>query len=241
MFGGRCALIQIEREGTSGWCRGRPLSKSVLGVVGKRVQAQLASFLPASQPPHDRLSEKRNSKQHKAPTNQLTRDRGGWSPLTFHYITTCFPPNFTPFNQHQRQLRTTTITSSFTTLPLRNFFLHISSTPQNQSSWLEANPEERPVAPRTPNRKFIFSLFHPYYATRLFVSPIPLWNFCILLGLHHPPLAIFTYWRVFGSRSSKAGLAFPVGRVHRLLRKGNYAQRVGAGKLLRFLKLRLVF
>jgi hypothetical protein len=33
-------------------------------------------------------------------------------------------------------------------------------------------------------------------------------------------------------RSSKAGLAFPVGRVHRLLRKGNYAQRVGAGKLL---------
>ena len=34
---------------------------------------------------------------------------------------------------------------------------------------------------------------------------------------------------MFSSRSSKAGLAFPVGRVHRLLRKGNYAQRVGAG------------
>ena len=32
------------------------------------------------------------------------------------------------------------------------------------------------------------------------------------------------------SRSSRAGLQFPVGRVHRLLRKGNYAQRVGAGK-----------
>jgi len=44
------------------------------------------------------------------------------------------------------------------------------------------------------------------------------------------------------SRSSKAGLSFPVGRIHRLLRKGpsrarprsadspgNYAQRVGAG------------
>ncbi|OZJ05744.1 Histone H2A-beta [Bifiguratus adelaidae] len=31
------------------------------------------------------------------------------------------------------------------------------------------------------------------------------------------------------SRSSKAGLQFPVGRVHRLLRRGNYAQRVGAG------------
>lgn len=31
------------------------------------------------------------------------------------------------------------------------------------------------------------------------------------------------------SRSSRAGLQFPVGRVHRLLRKGNYAERVGAG------------
>ncbi|PIC34286.1 hypothetical protein B9Z55_013988 [Caenorhabditis nigoni] len=31
------------------------------------------------------------------------------------------------------------------------------------------------------------------------------------------------------SRSSRAGLQFPVGRLHRILRKGNYAQRVGAG------------
>ena len=31
------------------------------------------------------------------------------------------------------------------------------------------------------------------------------------------------------SRSSRAGLQFPVGRVHRHLRKGNYAKRVGAG------------
>ena len=31
------------------------------------------------------------------------------------------------------------------------------------------------------------------------------------------------------SRSSKAGLQFPVGRMHRLLRKGHYAERVGAG------------
>ncbi|XP_067881566.1 histone H2A-like [Heterodontus francisci] len=31
------------------------------------------------------------------------------------------------------------------------------------------------------------------------------------------------------SRSSRSGLQFPVGRVHRLLRKGNYAERVGAG------------
>ncbi|KAL8276104.1 hypothetical protein RQP46_011486 [Phenoliferia psychrophenolica] len=31
------------------------------------------------------------------------------------------------------------------------------------------------------------------------------------------------------SRSAKAGLQFPVGRIHRLLKKGNYAQRIGAG------------
>jgi histone H2A len=30
------------------------------------------------------------------------------------------------------------------------------------------------------------------------------------------------------SRSAKAGLQFPVGRVHRLLKKGNYAQHVSA-------------
>jgi|UniRef100_A0A914E445 histone H2A len=31
------------------------------------------------------------------------------------------------------------------------------------------------------------------------------------------------------TRSSRAGLQFPVGRLHRLLRKGNYAERVGSG------------
>uniref|UniRef100_UPI00358F4399 histone H2A.J-like n=1 Tax=Myxine glutinosa TaxID=7769 RepID=UPI00358F4399 len=31
------------------------------------------------------------------------------------------------------------------------------------------------------------------------------------------------------SRTSRAGLQFPVGRVHRHLRKGNYAERIGAG------------
>ncbi|KAF9004896.1 putative histone H2A-1 [Hymenopellis radicata] len=31
------------------------------------------------------------------------------------------------------------------------------------------------------------------------------------------------------TRSSKAGLQFPVGRIHRHLKKGNYAQRIGAG------------
>uniref|UniRef100_H2ZA69 Histone H2A n=1 Tax=Ciona savignyi TaxID=51511 RepID=H2ZA69_CIOSA len=31
------------------------------------------------------------------------------------------------------------------------------------------------------------------------------------------------------TRSSRAGLQFPVGRVHRLLRRGHYASRVGSG------------
>jgi len=31
------------------------------------------------------------------------------------------------------------------------------------------------------------------------------------------------------TRSFRAGLQFPVGRVHRFLRKGNYADRIGAG------------
>ncbi|KOC60119.1 Histone H2A [Habropoda laboriosa] len=31
------------------------------------------------------------------------------------------------------------------------------------------------------------------------------------------------------SRSARAGLHFPVSRIHRLLRKGNFAERVGAG------------
>ena len=31
------------------------------------------------------------------------------------------------------------------------------------------------------------------------------------------------------TRSTRAGLQFPVGRIHRLLRKGHYAERIGAG------------
>ncbi len=31
------------------------------------------------------------------------------------------------------------------------------------------------------------------------------------------------------SRSGRAGLVFPVGRIHRLLRKGNFAERIGGG------------
>ncbi|XP_018423819.1 PREDICTED: histone H2A, sperm-like [Nanorana parkeri] len=31
------------------------------------------------------------------------------------------------------------------------------------------------------------------------------------------------------SKSAKAGLQFPVGRIHRFLKKGNYAERIGSG------------
>jgi histone H2A len=34
------------------------------------------------------------------------------------------------------------------------------------------------------------------------------------------------------SRSSRVGLQFPLGRIHCLLRKGNYAERVGVGALV---------
>lgn len=35
--------------------------------------------------------------------------------------------------------------------------------------------------------------------------------------------------KVSQSRSSRAGIQFPVGRIHRFLRKGRYCDRVGAG------------
>uniref|UniRef100_A0AC34FRN0 Histone H2A n=1 Tax=Panagrolaimus sp. ES5 TaxID=591445 RepID=A0AC34FRN0_9BILA len=35
--------------------------------------------------------------------------------------------------------------------------------------------------------------------------------------------------KVKKSRSSRAGLKFPVGRIHRLLRRGRYAERIGGG------------
>lgn len=31
------------------------------------------------------------------------------------------------------------------------------------------------------------------------------------------------------TRSQRAGIIFPIGRIHRFLRKGNYAQRIGSG------------
>ena len=31
------------------------------------------------------------------------------------------------------------------------------------------------------------------------------------------------------SRSNRAGLQFPVGRIHRFMRKGRYSERIGAG------------
>ncbi|XP_037327284.2 histone H2A-like [Pungitius pungitius] len=36
------------------------------------------------------------------------------------------------------------------------------------------------------------------------------------------------------SRSVRAGITFPVGRIHRLLKKGNYAERIGNGAAVYF-------
>lgn len=51
-------------------------------------------------------------------------------------------------------------------------------------------------------------------------------SFQILTSVHFPLGKAKTKAK---SRSNRAGLQFPVGRIHRLLRKGNYAERVGAG------------
>ena len=88
--------------------------------------------------------------------------------------------------------------------------------------WLEENQEARPAVARAPNRVYSrhFSFCNAFYQQLIprQISATVSWTNCSFL--------LILSW----SRSSKAGLAFPVGRVHRLLRKGNYAQRVGAGK-----------
>lgn len=77
------------------------------------------------------------------------------------------------------------------------------------------------MAARMPNRKSIFaSSSHCLIRSAIWIR-----STLFHISLDANELGI-------NRRSSKAGLAFPVGRVHRLLRKGNYAQRVGAGKLL---------
>lgn len=72
---------------------------------------------------------------------------------------------------------------------------------------------------------------------RLFLSSEYSGTFCII----SLPCSFIILTLFFSSRSSKAGLAFPVGRVHRLLRKGNYAQRVGAGESPQAVKIPLSF
>ena len=72
--------------------------------------------------------------------------------------------------------------------------------------------------------------YPPFYNKRnIFTSPLlsPLIN--MSGGKSGGKSAAATSAKASSSRSAKAGLQFPVGRIHRLLRKGNYAQRVGAG------------
>ena len=83
----------------------------------------------------------------------------------------------------------------------------------------------RPLAPRALNREFPSSTTGR--PRRLTIHRESHTFLASQLSLSH--LSRFGHANIIYSRSSKAGLAFPVGRVHRLLRKGNYAQRVGAG------------
>jgi hypothetical protein len=91
---------------------------------------------------------------------------------------------------------------------------------------------------------FIKSRYLPYITSHL-LFPSPPFNSCYPRNFIHPHTQTMS-GKVGGkskggkasgggeggksqSRSAKAGLQFPVGRIHRLLKKGNYAQRVGAG------------
>ena len=76
---------------------------------------------------------------------------------------------------------------------------------------------------------------YPAAATSLFYDPQQ-WEFILLISFSCTTTTIMSGrgkgGKVKGkskTRSSRAGLQFPVGRIHRLLRKGNYAERVGAG------------
>ena len=80
----------------------------------------------------------------------------------------------------------------------------------------------RRAAPRTRNREYLF-------ATSFRVLHRGPGSFAARVSSLRRVSSLQLTDCLFHSRSSKAGLAFPVGRVHRLLRKGNYAQRVGAG------------
>ena len=58
-------------------------------------------------------------------------------------------------------------------------------------------------------------------------------SFQVLVGVRLLPnfrlMLLIRFQGKAKSRSSRAGLQFPVGRIHRMLRKGNYAERIGAG------------
>merc|ERR1711970_594261 len=65
----------------------------------------------------------------------------------------------------------------------------------------------------------------PKPSTRIFLPALPTSNTRIMSGRGKGGKAKGKA----KSRSQRAGLQFPVGRVHRLMKKGNYAERVGSG------------
>jgi hypothetical protein len=136
-------------------------------------------------------------------------------------------PSTPPSIQHQRLTRPSPSISAHPPIlfSITKFQIH-------QNDWRQIRRkgqrlQERAIVSRIPPclpvdvRTRLFSIsIHQHRSSKAFFNRIPV----PLLTPH--------------SRSSKAGLAFPVGRVHRLLRKGNYAQRVGAGRFLLHFKTR---
>lgn len=95
--------------------------------------------------------------------------------------------------------------------------------------------------------KFLFSFYQPirmqdfqnFHRNQMYKNPSfkKIENFLVSVSHYQQQATTIMSGRGKGgkakgkakSRSSRAGLQFPVGRIHRLLRKGNYAERIGAG------------
>lgn len=155
-----------------------------------------------------------------------------------------------PLLQYRKTPRATVALELLCFLPQNTTNNTLSST-----SLRSLRPLQRYVEPRLPPPRFRATLLRP---TLLLYRPLhpPLSNCPAYIYIHrlfnfsearihtHPPTFTFSQppsqsthsskptmapKASSTSRSSKAGLQFPVGRIHRFLRKGGYADRVGAG------------
>jgi histone H2A len=163
-------------------------------------------------------------------TSQNASDRG----LRIAVLKILVRPSSIIFSTTSAITKHTTPTTFTSTTSILNTFFITKQTQTHQNDWRQIRRkgqrfQERAIVSRMlPCLHCILDpFFDASFSTfiHLLRSGTPLFNV-----INRIRISLLT----IHSRSSKAGLAFPVGRVHRLLRKGNYAQRVGAGKLAQF-------